>query len=547
MARDIGKGLEERKEITYGIKERTEAKKKNREALNALLGRTQDAPVSEAELEKFELSKEQNERCLYCDSVLHPGYLADGHNELQVDHVLPWSRSYDNSFNNKTLCCIGCNQNKKRQTPYEWFGHDEARWTAYEARVRALRLKGLKKRNLLMVNFDEEMSGRFKNRNLVDTRYACRVVQEIIKQRYYGHLPKDKRHVFVRPGAITALVRKSWGLERIKKDEKGRRIGDRHHALDAAVIAAVTEGQLNRLTKLYQWQEEHGQKERIPCIPQPWDGFAAELADKVASVFVSRSESGRARGAGHKDTIRQVWADKEGVQGVYGRLTIDKKFDIKKLADIKDPACNKGVIEAIQKWHDAGRLTPYPQHPGTGHDIRKIRVKTDIKIDSGFRLDEQGEGRGGGHVQNGSMVRVDVFSRKEGKKQQERFYLVPIYTHQVMDATSFPTPPNRAVVAYANENEWEVMNEEFKFKFSIFPNTYLELVKSTGEVVEGYYRSMNRALGAIDVSPQYDREKTFNNTGAKTLRSFKKLHIDRLGNASEIEQETRTWHGKVCT
>lgn len=536
MARDIGKSAEERGTLAKGLEKRRSEKDKNRESFKSLLNQ---ADCNDNELEKYELWREQDHRCLYCDNPINQRHLPDGHNELQVDHILPWSRSSDDSFTNRTLCCASCNQLKGNKTPFEWLGHDEQKWPAFEARVVRLKLKGYKKRNLLMKNFDEEMENRFRSRNLNDTRYACRVILSLLRQKY------PAVRVSARPGAITALVRKSWGLERIKKDEKGNRLGDRHHALDACIVAATSEGQLQRLTKLWQWQEAHGQTERVPHVPLPWPHFADELKAKLETVFVSRSESGRARGEGHEATIRQVWKNEqkpEEKEAVYDRAKIDKTFKAEWLDDVKDKdGGNKETVTAIRQWLADGKPTPFPLHPRTKHEIKKISLLSGIKVGSGFCLDAEGEGRGLGHVKNASMVRVDVFERTNGTKRGENgFYFVPIYTHQVMDEKKYPMPHN---VAASGETMTE---DHYKFLFTLYPDCYVEGCDEDGVVKGGYYRTLDIDDGSrIKLSPQEDHQsKSQFRLSCKNLVSFRKFHIDRLGNKHEIKQEQRTWHGK---
>ena len=75
---------------------------------------------------------------------------------------------------------------------------------------------------------------------------------------------------------------------------------------------------------------------------------------------------------------------------------------------------------------------------------------------------------------------------------------------------------------------------------------YLEVVKGTGEVVEGYFRGLDRATGNITVSHHANSDDVTRGVGVKTVSSFKKFHIDRLGKKFECKSETRTWRGKAC-
>ena len=94
----------------------------------------------------------------------------------------------------------------------------------------------------------------------------------------------------------------------------------------------------------------------------------------------------------------------------------------------------------------------------------------------------------GGAVDRGEMARVDVF-RKANKKGVWQYYLVPIYPHEIatMDA-----PPMRAVVAYKDEGDWAVMDSTFEFLWSIDLMVLLEVVKTSGKIVDGYFRGLHR-------------------------------------------------------
>ena len=93
------------------------------------------------------------------------------------------------------------------------------------------------------------------------------------------------------------------------------------------------------------------------------------------------------------------------------------------------------------------------------------------------------------------------------------------------------------------------MNSWCNYCFSLYGDAFVELVKRDGQVFEGYFRSMNRSTGALTICPHNRRDVYFEggSIGARTLSSFGKFHIDRLGRKDEIERETRTWHGVACT
>lgn len=127
-----------------------------------------------------------------------------------------------------------------------------------------------------------------------------------------------------------------------------------------------------------------------------------------------------------------------------------------------------------------------------------------------------------GIADNATMVRVDVFG-KGGKN-----YLVPVYAWQVAKGIL----PNRAVVAYADEADWDEMDESFEFKFTLYPNDLVEVV-SKKERIFGYYSGLDRATGAIGIK-EHDMEQSkgkagLYRVGVKTVLSFQKYQIDPLG------------------
>ena len=141
------------------------------------------------------------------------------------------------------------------------------------------------------------------------------------------------------------------------------------------------------------------------------------------------------------------------------------------------------------------------------------------------------------------MVRVDVFT-KPNKRGVNEYYLVPIYPHEV---ATLDVPPNRAVQAGGNDATWVEMTSEFRYIWSIYSMSLLELVKTDGEIIKAYFRSLDRNTGALLVSDISNSALTRKGIGTRTLKDFKKLTVDRLGRVSEIKAETRTWRGKVCT
>ena len=357
--------------------------------------------------------------------------------------------------------------------------------------------------------------------------------------------------MFTRPGAITSKLRRAWGLEGQKKVDGVRVADDRHHAIDAVVLAATTEGLLQWMTKQVQQREREGRGDDIFHVDQPWRGFREDSIRAiygdggVGGIFVSRAERPRARGKAHDATIRQI-REIDGEEVVFERKAIEKltEADLDRIpvpapyGAIVDPAkLRDATVAALRAWIAAGSPKGEDKLPRSpkGDIIRKVRVASKNKV--GIRMN-------GGAVDRGEMARVDVF-RKANKKGIWQYYLVPIYPHEIatMDA-----PPMRAVVAYKDEGEWPVMDSTFEFLWSIESMAFLQAVKTSGQVLEGYFRGLHRGTGAIALSRHDSSDEVVTGIGVKTLASFKKFRVDRLGfSRVEVQREVRTWHGKACT
>jgi CRISPR-associated endonuclease Csn1 len=408
-------------------------------------------------------------------------------------------------------------------------------------------MKGLKKRNFRLKDA-KAVEDKFKSRNLTDTRWASRLLADELTRMFPA--PEGTRRVFARPGAITSKLRRAWGLETLKKIDGERVSDDRHHAVDAIVLAATTESLLQAMTKDIQRREREGRADDIFHVPQPWPHFRAEVErvvygeNGIGGVFVSRAERRRARGKAHDATIKQI-REIDGREVVFERKAIEKLTDkdLDKIpvpepyGNVADPAkLRDALVESLRAWIAAGKPKSPDKLPRSpkGDIIRKVRIATTAKV---------GVSLNGGTVDRGEMARVDVF-RKAGKKGKFQYFLVPVYPHEVatMDA-----PPMRAVLAYAAESDWPVIDSTYEFLWSINQKTWLRASKPSGEVVEGYFAGMNRSTGAINLSSQADSDSIKEGIGVKTLLSVQKFSVDRLGRISEVHRELRTWRGKVCT
>jgi CRISPR-associated endonuclease Csn1 len=533
LARDVGKSKEERDEIKTGIDKRNAEKDKLRLRFEDQLGRK---PRNANDFQRFELWTEQHGFCLYTGDPIPVALLASDDNAIQVDHILPWSRSGDDSFVNKTLCFAKANQEKKGRTPWEWYEATKTpeHWDAFVARVETLRpMKGRKKRNYLLKDASV-LETKFRDRNLGDTRFATRAFADILRALY----PKKDaaRSVFARPGALTDRLRRGWGVQGLKKDDKGERIpDDRHHAIDALIVAATSEATLQALTKAFQAAEALGSPRDFGRLDPPWPDFLAQANAAYDRVFVARAERRRARGEGHAQTIKGVAETPDGPV-VYERKAVEKLV-AKDLERIPDPERNAALIAALRAWIDDGKKKGTKPVSPKGDPINKVRLSTTDKVAVEVR---------GGTADRGDIVRVDIFT-KPNKRGKDEFYAVPIYPHQVMDPTDWPEPPNRPIKGGADEANWAPIDASYRFAFSLHPLSFVQVLKTEGDKpIEGYLRSLDRSTSAITISNMKSKMLVQKGIGLRTVFALRKFQVDRLGRRFEIKSEQRTWHGEAC-
>lgn len=558
MARDVGKSAPDRAELYRAGQERGAERDRNRARYAECIGR----PPNDEELLRYELWLEQDHRCLYTGEYVSPAQLVATDNSIQVDHVLPYSRSGDDSFRNKALVTAKANQDKRDRTLWEWFGEsDPKRWEELETRVgllrKANRLHKEKARKLLLKSFAErEVS--YRDRHLHDTRYAARMLRMLIEQHWPALATRaGERRVFARPGAITAMVRRGLGLDEAKRSGH---LGDRDHALDALIVAWTTESALNRLTREHQALERQGRPGHVPAMiadRHDRERVRRTFLAAAEAVFVSRPETRRGRGPAHDATLYGFEQGEDGREVQYARTPVVelKPADLDRLKG--DPARNAPLRAALSAWLDRAErekvkpvklfATDPPRMPAGGGKIGPVVRHVYLaraSARSGIKL-RRGDAKV--HADLATIVRADVFAKK-GK-----FFLVPVYAWQIADRARWLSPPSRAIRAGAAEKDWFEIDGTYEFRFSLYPGALVEATRRdrNGILTElhlGYFRWVDRSDGRIGYSPpeRYDSREQQRFT-TMTLSTLRKFHVDRLGNRFEIVREPRLWHGEVCS
>ncbi len=192
-------------------------------------------------VEKIKLHQMQEGKCLYSLQNIPLDDLLRNPSHYEIDHIIPRSVSFDNSFNNKVLVKQEENSKKGNRTPYQYLNSNESVLSYVQFKQHILNLSkskeriSKKKREYLLEERDInkfEVQKEFINRNLVDTRYATRELVQLLKS-YFSANDLDVKVKTIN-GSFTNYLRKAW------KFDKSRNKGFKHHAEDALIIANVS-------------------------------------------------------------------------------------------------------------------------------------------------------------------------------------------------------------------------------------------------------------------------------------------------------------------
>ncbi len=280
LARDLKSNLEQRRHYEQEGRKNEERNQRHTECLEAA-----GEKPTHALFRKLRLWEEQKQGavcvCPYTGRTLSFAMVVS--NQTQVDHILPFSRTWDDSMANKVVCIAAANRAKGNRSPYEAFGKEILTRTANFRPNKRWRFGPD-----AMERFEQE--DRFLARQLNETSYFSRTARA-----YLSHLYNEKgeghQRVWATPGRLTDLLRRAWGLKGILRADTGesvrkQRDDHRHHAIDAFVVANTTEGLLQRFARAAA-SSHHTAVERLACLaPPPWEGFHSEQLRPILDRLV---------------------------------------------------------------------------------------------------------------------------------------------------------------------------------------------------------------------------------------------------------------------
>ena len=407
LARDLKQSRLDRER---GLKENARNRERN-ERLTEIAGKALGGAEPTAhQMRKLRLWEEQgppNARvCPFTGETLSIGRVLS--DETEIEHILPFSKSLDDSMANTVLAMRSANREKGRKTPYEaWGTTDPERYAQILARADALPAnKQWRFRENAMERLREQ--GGFLGRQLNDTRYLSRVT------RIYLQCAVHPDRVRVTPGRLTAMLRVAWGLNSLLSDtDQKERSDHRHHLVDAVVVGMTSQALLQKVAQDSARAVDDLGERVAKAVEDPWEGFRDDVKALVNRVvvrhrpdhFTVRNDKQQRRRAGrdvtsgglHNDTAYGIvdGPDDKGMMTLVETKPLESLAP-NKLDTIRDRALQQRLRELWQSIN-AGEGKPaekwqrFAQRAQERYGVRRVRVLLRLGEDSlAFIRDKSG-------------------------------------------------------------------------------------------------------------------------------------------------------------
>lgn len=553
-------------ELAKTFRDRMDIKKRqdeNNAANNARVEKLKELGITNPtgqQIIKYKLYEEQLCKCQYCGKSLGPEIFLDD-KLTEVDHIIPFSRCGNDGLANKALVCAACNQEKKNLTPFEKWGNDDNRWKTISDLAQGTNINFKKRDRILAQKPPKE---EWNKRALNDTRYIMKFMAQYIRKNLeFNKEYEAKQRVILPTGSITSYLRKMYHLGR-----KDRELNNCHHAVDACVIATVSQGQIQKFAKWNQAKElgarysaaiegfdENGnpifitrkEYDEMTAELLPWKNFDKEVEirsgmnydksaienlddfrdkfrdfetydeeflQKIHPLFVSRMPKRSAKGAAHHDTIRSPKKTDDDRRLTRKRIQDITLYDLENsIIKESDKVLYNQLKQLLEeKGKEAFKEPVYKNGKTVDKNGNPISPVTTIKVyskqPSGILIN-----KGTQFVKNGDITCLDVYMNSKTNK----YIFNPIYVHSVRNK-------KRAL--------------PYHFITSIYPNDYIRLYFKDS-IIEGYYNSYDIDGNRIRLIQHNSADKKNGiRKGLGSIKKFEFIHISVLGDNYKPARKT---------
>lgn len=360
LARELKLSAEKKRDIEREQAVNQQRNKRYRQEIAAVLGISEER-VKRDLIEKRilweELSFDPVKRlCPYSGVQISLEMLLSEH--VEVEHILPFAKTLDDSLNNKTVSLRQANRNKGNQTPWDAFGRQEVAGFKYEGILQRAQAMPQRKRYRFAKDGMEQWLQNdkgFLGRALNDTRYLSRLAKEYLE----WICPQG---TWVVPGQLTGMLRRLYGLNSpdiLGWQGQKNRADHRHHAIDACVIGVTDRRLLQAMSDTSERSRKQKQERLLAGMPLPWPNYRDHVRRAVNRIWVSHKPDHSYEKAMHNDTAYGLLPD--GYVRVRKVVDGERQRNTEKLAVIPIACAKAG---ARHGFLPDGRPRPYKGYKG---------------------------------------------------------------------------------------------------------------------------------------------------------------------------------------
>jgi CRISPR-associated endonuclease Csn1 len=368
LARDLKQSKEQRKEEHERQAENQKRNTRMRTDIANTL-KISEERVSRDDIEKMILWEElshnvADRRCPYSGAQISMAMLLS--DEVEIEHILPFSQTLDDSLNNKTVAMRQANRIKGNRKPWDARNDFASQGWKYEDMIARAEQMPKSKR----YRFGEDGYQRwlkddkgFLARALNDTRHLSKVAFEYLKL-----VCPDTRVI---PGRMTAMLRAKFGLNDVLglRGEKNRN-DHRHHAVDACVIGVTDHGLLQRFAQASASAREQQLNRLVESMPMPWNSYREHVQRAIERILVSHKPDHSFEGSMFKETSYGIRPDGSIVQKK--RAEDEKERTVDYIIPISEP--NQAARHGL---NNKGEPRAYKGYAPDGNYCMEILKKPD--------------------------------------------------------------------------------------------------------------------------------------------------------------------------
>jgi len=346
-------------------------KKKNDDASRFL--KANDIKETKKNLERAKLYIEQGKDsslCLYSGETITLEDAFD-EEETEVEHFIPRSTIWINSYKNKILVKKKANQNKGSQHPFEYL-KSQSQWESFQGRVHKTSMFANKKEWLTYEKLIESVMAKehWQESYLNDTRSATRTIQKYLnhylfpQENQYGK--GEKRSIYSVSGRAISELKYMWGIHSVmpkNEEDKKDRDTNYHHTLDAFAIALCSSSAIHTLHNFFMKKENKYktkiQKKNLSAnLPHSKEGenvveYLKELVQKYETnrLYVSPYNKRKTNAKGFKDGNLKLYVtqDKKNneILAEMEKVAVDSSLLIKTVGGFPKPRSDAEVRKEI--------------------------------------------------------------------------------------------------------------------------------------------------------------------------------------------------------